>query len=142
VITIFLDGEAFLAEAIESVIAQSFKDWELLLVDDGSGRAAATIAKAYAARYPGKIRYLEHPGHINRGMSATRNLGIKHARGEFIAFIDADDFWLPSKLADQVALLDAHPDVGMVCGSAIYWNSWSRLHCAYRPSARCGYSPS
>jgi glycosyltransferase involved in cell wall biosynthesis len=125
VITIFLDGEAFLPEAIESVIAQSFKDWELLLVDDGSGPAATAIAKAYAAKYPRQIRYFEHPGHTNRGMSATRNLGIKHARGEFIAFIDADDFWLPSKLADQVALLDAHPDVGMVCGSAIYWNSWS-----------------
>jgi len=125
VITIFLDGEAFLAEAIESVIAQSFDDWELLLVDDGSGPAATTIAKSYTARHPGQIRYLEHPGHINRGMSATRNLGIKHARGEFVAFIDADDVWLPSKLADHVALLDAHPDVGMVCGSAIYWRSWS-----------------
>jgi glycosyltransferase involved in cell wall biosynthesis len=124
VIAIFLNGEAFLAEAIESVIAQNFKDWELLLVDDGSGPAATKIAKAYAARYPEQIRYLEHPEHINRGASAARNLGIRHARGEFIAFIDADDFWLPSKLADHVAILDAHPEVGMVCGSAIYWNSW------------------
>jgi glycosyltransferase involved in cell wall biosynthesis len=125
VITIFLDGESFLAEAIESVIAQTFVSWELLLVDDGSGPAAATIAKSYAARYPKRIRYLEHPGHMNRGMSAARNLGIRYARGELIAFIDADDVWLPSKLADHVTILDAHPEVGMVCGTAIYWNSWS-----------------
>ena len=125
VIAIFLDGEAFLAEAIESVIAQSFQNLEFLLVDDGSGPPATKIAKAYAARYPGKIRYLEHPGHVNRGAAAARNLGILQACGELVAFIDADDVWLPSKLADHVAVLDAHPEVGMVCGTAIYWNSWS-----------------
>jgi glycosyltransferase involved in cell wall biosynthesis len=126
VITIFLDGEAFLAEAIESVIVQTYKNWEFLLVDDGSGPAATAIAKKYAARYPGKIHYLEHPNHANRGMSATRNLGIQHARGELIAFIDSDDIWLPSKLGDHVALLDAHEEVGMVCGTIIYWHSWSK----------------
>jgi glycosyltransferase involved in cell wall biosynthesis len=125
VITIFFNGEAFLAEAIESVIAQSFNDWELLLVDDGSGPAATAIAKEYSARHPEKIRYHEHPSHVNRGMSATRNLGIRHARGEYIAFIDADDVWSPSKLSHQLAVLDAHPEVGMVCGAVTYWNSWS-----------------
>jgi glycosyltransferase involved in cell wall biosynthesis len=125
VIAAFLNGEQFLAEAIESVITQSFDSWEFLLVDDGSGPAATAIAKEYATRYSNKIRYLEHPRHINRGVCATRNLGIQHARGEYIAFIDADDFWLPSKLVDQVAILDAYPEVGMVCGAVIYWNSWS-----------------
>lgn len=125
IISIFLNGEAFLAEAIESVIAQTFGDWEFLLVDDGSGPAATGIAKEYAARYPEKIRYLEHPDHVNRGMSATRNLGIRHAQGEFIAFIDADDIWLPCKLIDHLALLDAHREAGMVCGTTIYWCSWS-----------------
>lgn len=125
VVMIFFNGEAFLAEAIESVIAQTFTDWEFLLVDDGSAPAATGIAKGYAARYPGKIRYLDHPDHANRGMSSTRNLGIQHARGEFIAFLDADDIWLPSKLAEHVALLDKHQDVGMVCGATVYWHSWS-----------------
>ena len=125
VVMIFFNGEAFLAEAIESVRAQTFADWEFLLVDDGSGPAATAIAKDYAARYPEKIRYLDHPDHANRGMSASRNLGIRHARGEFIAFLDADDIWLPSKLAEHVSLLDKYQDVGMVCGATVYWHSWS-----------------
>jgi glycosyltransferase involved in cell wall biosynthesis len=125
VIMIFLNGETFLAEAIESVIAQTFKDWEFLLVDDGSGPAATAIAKDYAARYSGKIHYLEHPEHANRGMSATRNLGIRHARGELIAFLDADDIWLPTKLAEHVPLLEKHRDVDLVCGATVYWHNWS-----------------
>ena len=122
-VIIFLNGEAFLAEAIESIIAQTYKDWELFLVDDGSGPAATAIANEYVARYPNQIFYLDHPNHANRGMSATRNLGVSHARGEYIAFLDADDTWLPDKLADHVALLDAHPEVGLVCGATAYW--WS-----------------
>jgi glycosyltransferase involved in cell wall biosynthesis len=125
IISIFLNGEAFLTEAIESVIAQTFSDWELLLVDDGSGPAATAIAKKYASQFSAKIRYLEHPNHANRGMSASRNLGIEHALGEFIAFIDADDVWLPTKLASHLLLLDANQEVGMVCGATIYWSSWS-----------------
>ena len=125
VITIFFNGEAYLAEAIESVISQTFDNWELFLVDDGSSDASTAIAKNYVTRYPGKIHYFEHPEHANRGMSATRNLGISHTCGEYIAFIDADDVWVSSKLAHQVAILDTHPDVGMVCGTAVYWSSWS-----------------
>jgi glycosyltransferase involved in cell wall biosynthesis len=125
VITAFLNGEAFLAEAIESVIAQSFPDWELLLINDGSGPEATEIAKSYAARFPGRIFYFEHTGHINRGATVSRNVGVQNARGDFIAILDADDVWLPSKLADHVAVLDANPKVGMVAGTAIYWNSWS-----------------
>src|SRR5690242_13625262 len=89
VITIFLNGEQFLDQAIESVICQTFTDWELLLVDDGSTDGSTKIAKDYAARHPERIRYFEHPGHINRGMSAARNVGIANARGEYLAFIDA-----------------------------------------------------
>jgi glycosyltransferase involved in cell wall biosynthesis len=125
VITAFLNGEAFLAEAIESVIAQTFTHWEYLLVDDGSGPAATAIAKSYVAQYPDRIRYFDHPEHVNCGVTTSRNLGILHARGEFIAILDGDDVWLPSKLADHVAVLDAHTEVGMVCGSAIYWHGWS-----------------
>ena len=68
VILSFLNGEAFLGAAIESVFAQSFHDFELLLCDDGSAEAATSIAQAWAAQNPGKTRYLEHEGHVNRGV--------------------------------------------------------------------------
>jgi glycosyltransferase involved in cell wall biosynthesis len=126
VIAIFFNEERFLAEAVESVLAQDFADHELLLVDDGSSDASTRIAQGYAAKRPGQVHYLEHPGHANRGMSATRNLGLAHAKGEYVAFIDADDRWRAGKLREQVALLDAHPEVGLLCGQVNYWRSWGR----------------
>lgn len=125
VITIFLDEERFLAEAVESVLAQTYPHWELLLCDDGSTDRSSELARDYARRHPGRIRYLEHPGHENRGMSATRNLGLAHARGELIAFIDGDDVWLPEKLARQVDILDRYPRAAMVYGPSLLWHGWT-----------------
>jgi glycosyltransferase involved in cell wall biosynthesis len=124
VIIIFLNGEDFFAEAIESVLAQDYRSFEVILVDDGSGPAAIALAKRFAAEHPSRVRYMEHPGHANRGMSASRNAGTAAARGDLVAFIDADDAWLPSKLTDQVAIIDAHPEVELVAGAANYWRSW------------------
>jgi glycosyltransferase involved in cell wall biosynthesis len=125
VVSTFLNAERFIAEAIESVLAQDFRDFELILIDDGSTRESTEIAHAYAARYASVIRCFEHEGHRNRGISASRNLGIAMARGEFVAFIDADDVWAPTKLAEQIAIMDARPELGMVCGAARYWKSWN-----------------
>jgi len=125
VIMPFLNGEAFLDEAIASVLAQTLDELELLLCDDGSDAPATALAREWAARHPGRVRYLEHPGHANRGAAPTRNLGLTAARGEFVAFLDADDVWRPEKLAEQTAILLAHPEVGMVCGTVRYWASWS-----------------
>lgn len=117
VICIFLNGALFIEEAIESVLAQEFTDYELLLVDDGSTDASTAIARSHAARLADRVRYLEHDGHENRGMSASRNLGLRQARGDFVAFIDCDDVWRPAKLREQLALMDRYPDVGLVCGA-------------------------
>lgn len=125
VITIFLDEERFLAEAVESVLGQSYPRWELLLCDDGSTDGSAAIARDYAGKHAGRIRYLTHPGRENRGMSATRNLGLAHCRGEMVGFLDADDVWLPGKLEREVAALDANPGAGMVVGPSLYWHSWT-----------------
>lgn len=127
VIIIFLNPGKYLDEAIESVFAQTSDDWELLLCDDGSTDVGTDIARRYAEKYPDKVRYLEHPGHENRGMSATRNLGIDNARGEFISWLDADDVWLPSKVAEQSALLDEHEAAAMVFGPVELWYSWTGL---------------
>ncbi len=123
-IIVFLNAETFLGDAVESVFAQTYDDWELLLVDDGSTDGSTRIAAEYAGRHPDRVRYLEHDGHENLGISASRNLGIRHARGEFIALLDADDVWLQHKLADQVKLLRQYPDVAMVYGNSRYWYSW------------------
>jgi glycosyltransferase involved in cell wall biosynthesis len=124
VITIFLNGEAFIAEAIDSVLGQSFRSFELILVDDGSTDASSAIARRYAESHPDRVCYIDHPQHANRGMSASRNAGIAAARGDLIAFIDADDVWLPDKLREQVPIFDAHPAVGLVAGATLYWNAW------------------
>jgi glycosyltransferase involved in cell wall biosynthesis len=126
VIIIFLNAEKFIAEAIESVLLQTYEHWELLLVDDGSSDTSAEIAQGYAAQNPGQVRYLEHPDHANRGKGASRNLGIQHAQGEYIAFLDADDLWLPHKLKEQAAILEAHPEAGMLYGKTEYWYSWTQ----------------
>src|SRR5262245_43601465 len=124
VITNFLDGERFLQEAIDSVFTQTYANWELLLVNDGSGPAATDIARRCTAQHADRVRYLEHPGGVNRGMSASRNLGVSNARGEFIALLDADDIFLPEKLAEQVAILQSNPNVAMVWGPTLKWFSW------------------
>lgn len=124
-IIIFLNEARFLQEAIDSVFAQTYDDWELLLVDDGSTDGSTAIARACAAQWPEKVRYLEHPGHTNRGMSASRNLGVRHARGRYISYLDGDDVWLPNKLARQTAILAAQPDAVMVYGPLLCWYSWT-----------------
>lgn len=124
VITIFLNAERFIEEAIASVLSQDYADLELILVDDGSGAVCSRLAESYAERFAPFVRYVDHPGHENRGMSASRNLGCACARGDFIAFIDADDVWERGKLREQLAILAAHPEVGMVAGAVRYWSSW------------------
>ena len=123
-IIIVYNGEEFLREAIESVLAQSFADWELLIVDDGSTNSSCEIAQRFAQASPATICSLCHTDGRNHGMSATRNLGLSHASGDYVAFLDADDVWLPNKLAAQVAILDAQPSVGATYGRTLIWHSW------------------
>ncbi|HUG86498.1 MAG TPA: glycosyltransferase, partial [Euzebya sp.] len=90
VVPFYNDGQ-FLEDAIDSVRAQAFEEWELLLVDDGSTDGSTRVARRAAADHSGRIRYLDHPGHANRGAPASRNRGIAMARGSYVAFLDADD---------------------------------------------------
>lgn len=121
----FFNGARFFADAVESVFAQTYDHWELLLIDDGSTDDATDIALRYAADHPGRVRYLEHPGHANRGASASRNCGSRSATGKYVAFLDADDVWLPEKLAQQVGVLEAHPEVSWVYGRGLWWYGWT-----------------
>lgn len=97
----------YIAEAIASVLAQTYTDYEIIVINDGSTDDLATAIAPYLDR----IRYVEQP---NQGVSAARNRGIYLARGELIAFLDADDIFLPHKLEQQVAVFDTKPQVGIV----------------------------
>lgn len=120
----FCNAERFLAEAIDSVLAQTCSDWELVLVDDGSSDRSAQICERYAEASNGRILCIEHEGRRNRGVAASRNLGVRHSRGQFVAFLDADDVWLPSKLEHQLAIMAAQPAAGLVYGPSEYWYDW------------------
>ena len=124
VILCFYNEEKFLEEAISSVLAQDYEQWELIMVDDGSSDRSTAIAKRYASANPGKIRYVHHPGHCNEGLSASRNLGIEKVRGEFVSFLDADDVWLSDKLSYQVNIFKKNPAVTVLLEASQYWNSW------------------
>jgi glycosyltransferase involved in cell wall biosynthesis len=123
VVLIFLNEERFLEEAVRSVRGQTLADWELILVDDGSTDRSTAIARDLAVQDE-RIRYIEHPRHENRGMSASRNVGVANSSAPYLAFLDGDDVWDPSKLAEQVDVLESMPDVAMVNGAVIGWSSW------------------
>jgi len=97
------EGERFLAETLDSVAAQTHTPVETIVVDDGSPDNSVQVASGR----PG-VRVLRLP---HRGVAAARNAGVAAARGELIAFLDQDDLWQPSKLAQQVALLSARPEL-------------------------------
>jgi len=125
VIIPFFNTDRFIQEAIESLFAQTYGSWELLLVDDGSTDRSTKIALRYAKQYPENIRYLDHDEHQNRGLNETINLGINKGEGEYIAVLDSDDVWLPTKLEQQVAIMMSQPKADMVYGPALYWYSWT-----------------
>jgi glycosyltransferase involved in cell wall biosynthesis len=106
------NGERFIAEAIDSVLDQSFSDLEIIVVDDGSTDDSRTIVKRYAAS--GRVTRIDHDE--NRGIAAARNTGIRAARAEFIAFLDQDDLWYPQKLQKQLRIfeLDGAAEIGLV----------------------------
>ncbi len=104
------DRPQLLARALRSVLAQSFGDFEVLVIDDGPSEETAAVT---AGCRDTRVRYLRQPR--NRGVAAARNRGLREARGRYIAFLDDDDEWLPDKLARQVALFRASPsDIGLL----------------------------
>ena len=125
VIMPFLDVARFLDEAIESVRAQTYPRWELLLCDDGATDGSSDIARRWAELDPARIRHLQHADGATHGASATRNLGIAHARGEVIALLDGDDTWFPTKLEEQLAILAERPDADALYGVTELWYGWT-----------------
>lgn len=124
VIIPFLNG-TWLTEAIESVINQSYLNWEIILIDDGSVEEHSSIARHYSSGSPGRILYTDHPAHVNKGVTVSRNVGVSLSKGSFIAFLDADDCWLPEKLSQQLELFKQKPEAAMICEASRFWFSWN-----------------
>lgn len=105
------NGEAYLRQAIDSILAQTFVDFELVLINDGSTDASVSIIESY--RDP-RIRLYNNTQ--NSGLAAVRNRGIRESQGQYIAWLDCDDISLPERLMKQVDLLDGKPHIGL-CGT-------------------------
>jgi len=110
------NGETYLAEAIDSVLAQTLRDFELIVVDDGSQDGSVDILEGYVKR-DRRVRLLRHES--NRGKADARNTGIAVARGQYVAMMDCDDVSLPERLHKQVLYLEAHPGIGAI-GTCYY----------------------
>lgn len=102
------NGDRFLAEALNSILQQEYHPLEVLVIDDGSTDRSAAVASTFPA-----VRLLRKP---HSGVAPTLNLGLRHATGELLGFLDADDRWLPGKLARQVAELTQRPELDIVFG--------------------------
>lgn len=108
VIVPVFNGEQFIADALDSIFAQSYTAIQVIVADDGSTDDTARIAQSYPD--------VAYEYQTNQGQAAAMNVGLKHARGDFLAFIDADDIWVPEKLSLQVEFLEKNPAVDMVIG--------------------------
>ena len=115
IITPVYNGQKYLPLTIESVIGQSYTDWEMIIIDDGSVDDSLSIAKAYAEK-DSRIRVISQ---ANAGSAAARNNGIEQAQGRYIALLDADDLWEKDFLSEQIALLNKK-DCVCVYGSYIF----------------------
>jgi glycosyltransferase involved in cell wall biosynthesis len=107
------NGEKYLAQAVDSVLAQTYRNWEIIFWDNQSTDRSAQIARSYSDP---RLKYFYAPSHT--GLYEARNHAIAKAQGEFLAFLDVDDWWLPDKLTRQIPLF-ADPQVGLVCAN--YW---------------------
>ena len=104
----------FIGEAIESVIKQTYPDLELIVIDDDSRDSTRSIVEDLQKKFPEKIRYIRQE---NGGPSKARNAGINQARGEYIAFLDADDIWHAFRLQEGMAILEKDPQIALVHGN-------------------------
>lgn len=125
-----LNGAEYLRASIESVYAQTFKDWEIVFWDNASTDRSSDIALGFDRR----LRFFRSPETVPLGRA--RNMAMKEARGELIAFLDCDDLWLPEKLEKQVPLFDKNPGTGFVFSDTFFFNHRGeerRLYSGSRP---------
>lgn len=128
--------EDTVSEAIDSVLAQTLTEWELILCDDGSTDKTCSIAQEYVERYPKTIVLIRNQ--TNQGLNYTLNHCLKYARGKYIARMDADDLSVPERLEKEASFLDQHTEFAIVSCPMIYFDEngdWGRGNCIKTPTA-------
>jgi len=125
------NSEKYLEETLQSIFAQTYKDWELIIINDGSSDSTESIVRQYICQgYPIIYHYQD-----NKGLGFSRNEALKHSRGKYIAFIDHDDIWMPDKLEKQIPLFYKDPKTAIVTSNAIQFNEKGNnaLFCKKKP---------
>jgi len=119
----------YIGETLDSIFAQTFRDYEVIVVNDGSPDTPEL--ERVLLKYQNQIRYIKQE---NRGPAGARNTGIRNARGDFLAFLDGDDIWLPNFLADQLKCFEENPSLDMACADCVFFGdpaldgkSWQSL---------------
>lgn len=105
--------EKYISAALESVLAQTYTNFEIIVIDDGSKDSSIDIIKAYSEEHP-SIRLYMHKGRQNKGLPASMRLGIDKAKGEYVAFCESDDLWAPNHLEEKIKIINAYKDVFIV----------------------------
>ena len=115
------NSQEFISDAVESVLNQTYSDWELIIVDDGSQDESLDIARKFEQNYD-VIKVFTHPNNKNKCVSASRNLGIENSNGKWIAFLDADDEWKQDKLKKQYDIIKRYDEnlVFVYCRSKVF----------------------
>jgi len=112
------NGENYVREALKGIVGQTYKDWELVFINDGSTDATESVVFKFKEQgYPIIYHYQE-----NKGLGASRNEALRHSQGEYIAFLDHDDVWFPRKLEKQVSVIESNPDIDF-----IYTNCYKKM---------------
>ena len=119
----------YLSEAIQSVLNQTYQNFEILIVDDGSTDNTRQVVQNYTDQ---RIKYIYQE---NRGLAASRNAGLRVTQGEYVAFLDADDIFLPHKLEVQLDWFEAHPSCGMVFSGFYFMNDRGEPIKPFRPGS-------
>jgi len=124
----------YICETVDSVLMQTYKDFEIIIIDDGS----KDDTKQVLSKYGSKIKYIYQD---NRGVAAARNRGIRESKGEYVALLDADDLWLPEKLTQQVAMAEQNPQVSVFFSDAEVFDHRGLLKPSCRRSHNGQYAP-
>ena len=127
IITASYNYEDYIKETIESVISQTFQDWEMVIVDDGSKDNSVEVIKSYAEK-DSRIKLYQHEGGINKGLVETVKLGIEKAQGDWIVFLESDDSITPNYLEEKLNVLKQYPEVKFIFNDVNMFGDESVIH--------------